>query len=75
LKSEEHLYNKASLPFIVPEMREDIAEWGFAKKYKQDDLITDTDKGVVHNHTTYSDGIDTLENFTAACKKKNTNMW
>jgi DNA polymerase (family 10) len=49
--SEEAIYKKVKLPFVVPEMREDI-------------------KGVVHNHTTYSDGVDTLEEFTRACKDK-----
>jgi DNA polymerase (family 10) len=69
--SEKEIYQDAGLHFIVPEMRENIAEWNFAKKHDADSLITEGDiKGVVHNHTTYSDGIDTLENFATACKKK-----
>jgi DNA polymerase (family 10) len=67
--SEEAIYKKAKLPYIEPEMREDVAEWNFAKK--EDDLITMEDiKGVVHNHTTWSDGVDRLEDFVHACKKK-----
>jgi DNA polymerase (family 10) len=67
--SEEAIYKDAQLPFIVPEMREDCAEWNFTKR--SSDLITMKDiTGVVHNHTTYSDGIDTLEDFVKACKKK-----
>jgi DNA polymerase (family X) len=67
--SEEAIYKEAGLPYIVPEMREDVAEWSF--KHSINDLITDEDiKGVVHNHTTWSDGVDSLAEFAAACKKK-----
>ena len=67
--SEEAIYAKANLPFVPPEMREDNAEWDFAGK--PEDLVTLKDiKGVVHNHTTYSDGVDTLENFVKACIDK-----
>jgi DNA polymerase (family 10) len=67
--SEEAIYKKAKLPFIVPEMREDNAEWNFIKSKGK--LLEPGDiKGVVHNHTTYSDGVDTLEKFVLACKNK-----
>jgi DNA polymerase (family 10) len=67
--SEEDIYKKAKLSFIAPEMREDTAEWDF--NYNAKDLITMEDiKGVVHNHTTWSDGVDTLEDFCMACRKK-----
>jgi DNA polymerase (family 10) len=67
--SEEVIYKKAGLPYIVPEMREDVAEWNFKKDARH--LITAEDiKGVVHNHTTWSDGVDTLYDFVMACKKR-----
>jgi len=67
--SEEAIYKKAGLPYIVPEMREDMAEWTFDKH--NDDLITTKDiRGVVHNHTTWSDGIDDLNDFIHACRTK-----
>lgn len=67
--SEEAIYKKAGLPFIVPEMREDVAEWKFVKTKGQ--LVTNDDiKGVVHNHTTWSDGVDSLDGFVNACKKR-----
>lgn len=67
--SEEALYRKARLPVIPPELREDLAEWTYAKDPKP--LITTADiKGVVHNHTTYSDGVDTLQTFVKACIRK-----
>lgn len=67
--SEESIYKAAGMNFILPEMREDVAEWDF--KADPGELIKPEDiKGVVHNHTTYSDGVDTLKNFVLACKKK-----
>jgi DNA polymerase (family X) len=68
-QSEKEIYEEAGFPFIVPEMRENIAEWNFGNKTGE--LITVEDiKGVVHNHTTYSDGVDKLESFANACKRK-----
>jgi DNA polymerase (family 10) len=67
--SEAALYKKAKLPFIVPEMREDVAEWDFIKHKNM--LVENEDiRGVVHNHTTYSDGVDKLEAFVNACIKR-----
>ena len=67
--SEQSIYKAANLPYIAPEMREDVAEWNFNKTISQ--LITVEDiKGVVHNHTTWSDGIDSLNDFVSACKKR-----
>lgn len=67
-RSEKDIYHRAGLPFIVPEMRENLAEWNFPDS-KQ--LVEHGDiRGVVHNHTTWSDGVDSLEQFAAACKAK-----
>jgi DNA polymerase (family 10) len=67
--SEEAIYKKAGNAFIVPEMRENNAEWTYKKPIN--DLVTVDDiKGVVHNHTTWSDGIDRLRDFVIACKNK-----
>src|SRR5678809_58606 len=60
-------YETAKLTYIVPEMREDLAEWNF--KASNDELVTADDiKGVVHNHTTWSDGVDSLKSFVTACR-------
>ena len=67
--TEDEIYKKAKLPFIIPEMREDVAEWDFKNKIA--DLISLKDiRGVVHNHTNWSDGVDRLPDFVEACKKK-----
>lgn len=67
--SEEAIYKEAGIPFIVPEMREDVAEWKFAKG--RDELLKLEDiKGVVHNHTEWSDGLESLPQFVNACRQK-----
>lgn len=67
--TETALYASAGLPFIPPELREDLAEWNYAGKPVP--LVTTEDiRGVVHNHTTWSDGVDTLEDFVQACIRK-----
>lgn len=58
----EEIYKANGLSFIPAEMREGREELGWAKKHGADDLITDADlQGCLHNHSTYSDGIHTLE--------------
>ncbi len=62
-RTEEQLYKRLGMAYIPPELREDVGEIeaALAKKLPED-LVTEADiKGVVHCHTTYSDGIHTLE--------------
>ena len=62
-RTEEQLYKRLGMTHIPPELREDVGEIeaALAKKLPED-LLTEADiKGVVHCHTTYSDGIHTLE--------------
>ena len=66
--SEAALYKKANLSFIPPELREDFIEWDMNDF---DNLVTMEDiQGVVHNHTTWSDGVDSLKDFAMACKRR-----
>src|SRR5215213_7852045 len=62
-RTEEQLYSRLGLAYIPPELREDQGEIEAAlAKRLPEDLVTEDDiKGVVHCHTTYSDGIHTLE--------------
>jgi len=62
-KTEEQLYSRLGMAYIAPELREDHGEIeaALAKKLPEE-LVTVADiKGMVHCHTTYSDGIHTLE--------------
>jgi DNA polymerase (family 10) len=59
--SEETLYEKAGLQYIVPELREGLGEIELAAERKIPRLLEDSDlRGSVHNHSTYSDGNHTL---------------
>lgn len=69
--SEEAIFEQAGLAFIPPELREDETSISLAKADKLPTLITANDiKGVLHTHTTYSDGLNTLGEMAAYAKDK-----
>ena len=58
---EIDIFEKAKLPFIPPELRESPDILQLAREKRLPVLIESTDvKGVIHTHTTYSDGLNTL---------------
>ena len=66
-KTEEDIYDALGLPFIAPELRETGAEVQMALEHKLPELVTGKDiRGVLHAHTTESDGADTLEDMAKA---------
>jgi DNA polymerase (family 10) len=70
IDSEEALYQSAELPYIVPEMREGTGEFLWAENKSASDLVTWDDlKGILHNHSTYSDGQNTLEQMAVFCQE------
>ena len=69
-KTEAEIYEKAGLPFIEPELREGLNELQQAAENKLPKLLEDADlKGILHNHSTYSDGANTLEQMAVFCKE------
>ncbi len=68
--SEEEIYRALKLPFIEPEMREGFQEVEQAVAgILPRQLINVKDlKGILHNHSTYSDGINSLEEMAFACR-------
>jgi DNA polymerase (family 10) len=67
--SEELIYQKAGMEFIKPELREGIAYIDKAIANKLPELISHTDlKGTLHNHSTWSDGINTVEEMALYCR-------
>ena len=69
-KNEKEIFKKLGFPFVIPEMRE--------KEYfdiKEERLKTNSDlsinhiKGLLHFHTTYSDGKNSLEEMLREAKK------
>ncbi len=69
LKEESEIYTALQLPFIVPEMREGLQEFDWYAKHGDKALIQYADlKGCLHNHSTYSDGKNTLSEMAEACR-------
>ncbi|KYG81471.1 DNA polymerase (family 10) [Roseivirga ehrenbergii] len=67
--SEKEIYAAAGLAEIVPEMREGTFEIEAAKNGKLPELVEMKDlKGILHNHSTYSDGKHSLEQMAQHCK-------
>src|SRR5690625_6882795 len=61
IKSEEEIYHKLDLHFIPPEHREDLGEFEYYQVNEQMDLVDASDiKGVIHMHSIWSDGSNTL---------------
>jgi DNA polymerase (family X) len=66
--SEELIYKKAGLEFILPELREGTTFIEKAAKNTLPVLIIQYDlKGTLHNHSTWSDGINTVEEMALYC--------
>ena len=67
IANEEDVYNRLNLAFIYPELRENLGEVEtaatlFSEGKHFPDLVTNADiRGVIHVHTRYSDGTESLE--------------
>lgn len=67
-KDEAAVYAKLDLPFIPPELREDMGEFDeetIPDLLEEEDLV-----GVFHCHSTYSDGVNTVEEMAKAAKER-----
>ena len=70
VKDEAQIYRSLGMQFVPPEMREDQGEIEAALTGKiPEDLVTaDHIRGMVHCHTTYSDGKHSVEQMVAAAE-------
>jgi len=70
-KSEEEVFTKNNLPFYIPEYREE-ENLEFLSSYPGDhNIITEESiRGCIHNHSTYSDGMNSLEEMVTAAMDK-----
>ena len=74
--TEEEIYSALDLAYVPPEMREDHGEFDAAEKGKLPRLIEWTDlKGALHNHSTWSDGHNTLEEIAAHMEELGLEYW
>jgi DNA polymerase (family 10) len=68
-RSEKEIYSELGLQFIPSELREGLGEVELASVNRLPVLIEMSDlKGILHNHTTASDGIHTLKEMADHCK-------
>jgi DNA polymerase (family 10) len=67
--SEELIYTKTGLEFIKPELREGDTFIAKAESNILPQLISYNDlKGTLHNHSTWSDGVNTIEEMALYCR-------
>ena len=69
--TEKDIYEALGLQFIEPELREGRDEISRAAKHKLPKLVADKNlHGILHSHTTASDGTETLEAMAEATRKR-----
>lgn len=62
IEEEHQVFKNVGIPYLEPELREEEYFLEMAKAGKVPDLVEEENiLGVVHNHTTYSDGLHSLE--------------
>jgi DNA polymerase (family 10) len=69
-ESEEDIYAGYELDYIEPELREGKGEIMLAQNSKLPKLIEEADlKGILHNHSKYSDGMHSLLQMANRCRE------
>ena len=69
-ETEKEVYETIGIPFIPPELRENRGEIKAAQQDNLPNLITLNDiKGDLHVHSTWSDGINSIEEVVKAAEK------
>ncbi|MCX7722705.1 MAG: DNA polymerase/3'-5' exonuclease PolX [Verrucomicrobiae bacterium] len=75
-KDEEEIFQKLDLAYIPPELREDHGEFEAAEQGPLPRLIEWTDlKGSLHNHSTWSDGHQTLPEIVQTAQQYGMAYW
>ncbi|TVQ15972.1 MAG: DNA polymerase/3'-5' exonuclease PolX [Balneolaceae bacterium] len=66
--SEADIYKKLDLGFVPPELREDRGEFDWFAKHDRADLLEEGElRGILHAHSTYSDGKRSIREMAEAC--------
>ncbi len=67
--TEEAIYEAAGLAYVEPELREGFFEIGLAEKNELPRLVEYSHlKGILHNHSTWSDGKHSLREMAEHCR-------
>lgn len=75
-KDEAEIFATLDLSYVPPELREDHGEFAAGEKGALPRLIEWTDlKGALHNHSTWSDGHNTLEEIAAHMQELGLAYW
>jgi DNA polymerase (family 10) len=72
IETEEEIYESRGLNYIAPELREgrDEVELAATIEVSEELLEYDDIKGMLHNHSTYSDGLHSLRDMAVYCKEQ-----
>jgi DNA polymerase (family X) len=75
-RTEEEIFAELGLAYVPPELREDHGEFAAAEQGKLPRLVEWTDlKGSLHNHSTWSDGHEPLEEIAAYAQELGLGYW
>lgn len=67
-EEEADIYKLLGLSWVPPELREDRGEFDIFEKQETLELVTDSDiRGVIHAHSTWSDGKFSIKEMAEAC--------
>lgn len=70
VQEEEEVFSALDLAYVHPEYRESETAYEQAKSNSLPQLIETSDiKGVVHNHSTFSDGLHTVAEMASECMR------
>lgn len=69
--TEEEVFTALEIPYIVPALREQAKVIDYVRKNGPIPLIQPKDiKGIIHSHSDWSDGLNTIEVMAKACIEK-----
>lgn len=69
IKTETDIFEQAGIQFVPPFLRESASIISIAEKNKIKPVIQPSDiRGIIHCHSNWSDGINTIEQLANACK-------
>ena len=75
-KDEEDVFAALDLAYVPPELREDHGEFAAAEQGNLPRLLEWTDlQGSLHNHSTWSDGHQTLEEIASSMQELGFSYW
>ncbi|MCX7625156.1 MAG: DNA polymerase/3'-5' exonuclease PolX [Candidatus Sumerlaeaceae bacterium] len=70
VREEEDIYRALGLQYVPPELREDLGEIEAAQKGELPTLVSKEDyRGILHCHTNWSDGADTIEEMARQARR------